>query len=90
MIRFQLLQVTFKIIIKDFGSHLALKTSPFVEIIIYLLLERHEVLILTSRFQCHQILRYQLLCLNLMEEFLISNQISRCLLRIFELPELNH
>ena len=90
MIRFQLLQVTFKIIIKDFGCHLALKTSPFVEIIIYLLLERHEVLILTSCFQCHQILRYQLLCLNLMEEFLISNQISRSLFRIFELPELDH
>ena len=79
-----------QIVVKYLLGHFALKPSSLIEIIIDLFLEVHKVFILSCRFQSHKILRNELLSLNRMEEFLVSNQISTSFLGVFHLLELDY
>ena len=89
MLRIKLVQMIFKIIVENLCSHFTLKPSPFIEVIINLFLEVHEVFILPGDLQRHQIFRNELLRLNLMEELLVSDQIPTSLFSIFHLFELD-
>jgi hypothetical protein len=90
VMRLQLFEMTFEIIVKNLDCHFALKPSPLTEIVIDLLLEVHKVLILPSDFQGHQVFRNQLLSLDLMEELLISDQVSASLFGVFHLFKFDH
>lgn len=90
VVRLQLLQVRLQIVVEDLRSHFALQASPLVEVIIYLLLEVNEALVLARRLQLHQVLRDQLLRVDMVEELLVSDQVPRGLLGVLQLAELDN
>lgn len=90
MVRVELLKMSFEIDIRNFGSSQSFKTSLFVKIIIDLLLKPHKSFIFPRNFESHQILRNQLLRLNLMKMFREGNEVSCGFFGILQLLELNH
>jgi hypothetical protein len=90
MMRFELLKMGLEVVVEDLGSHLALEPRPLIEVIEYLLLEINEALILTCHLQLHQVLRDQLLRVDVVEELDVRYQVPRRFLSILELSELDN
>lgn len=80
----------FEVVVEDLGSHLALEPRPLIEVVEDLLLEINEALVLARHLQLQQVLRDQLLRVDMVEELDVGYQIPRRLLGILNLPEFDN